>query len=90
MTTLLAILGWLLFGLVVGALARFLVPGRQTMSFLMTSLLGIIGSFAGGGLSLLLFDTGVYAPSGWIMSIVGAVIVLAVGVALTKNSEARI
>jgi uncharacterized membrane protein YeaQ/YmgE (transglycosylase-associated protein family) len=73
------ILGWAIFGLIAGAIARFVLPGRQSMSTLMTMVLGVVGSFVGGGLSYLLFGGGTgFQPSGLIMSVVGAVILLAV------------
>ncbi|MDD4267520.1 MAG: GlsB/YeaQ/YmgE family stress response membrane protein [Pirellulales bacterium] len=80
MGTLGTILGWAIFGLIAGAIARFVLPGRQAMGWLMTMLLGVVGSFVGGGLSYLLFGRGetVFQPSGWIMSILGAVIVLVI------------
>ena len=76
--TLMGIISWCVFGLVVGAIARFLLPGRQHMSWLLTMVLGIVGSFAGGAIAWLFsgksgFDVN---PAGWIMSIVGALIVL--------------
>lgn len=74
MSTMGAIIAWVFFGLVIGAIARFLVPGRQPMSMLMTMLLGIVGSLAGGLLTWLV--TGAndpYEPAGWIMSIIGAI-----------------
>src|SRR6056297_3505049 len=49
-----ALLTWLLFGLVIGALARLLMPGRQPIGFLGTVLLGIVGSFIGGFFGYLL------------------------------------
>ena len=72
------VISWIVFGLIVGAIARFLLPGRQNMSWVMTIILGIVGSFAGGALSALLFtpSEGYIQPSGWIMSIIGALIVL--------------
>ncbi len=80
MGALLTVLGWAIFGLIAGAIARFVLPGRQSMSWLMTMILGVVGSFVGGGLSYLLFGSGesAFQPSGWIMSILGAVIVLAI------------
>lgn len=75
------IIGWAIFGLIAGAIARFLLPGKQSMSMSMTMVLGVIGSFVGGGLSYLIFgggESGEFQPSGWIMSILGAVIVLAI------------
>lgn len=73
-----AVIGWCVFGLIVGALARFLMPGRQNMGLLMTMVLGIAGSFAGGFIASL-FEGSMeqYAkPAGWIMSVVGAIVVL--------------
>jgi uncharacterized membrane protein YeaQ/YmgE (transglycosylase-associated protein family) len=78
MGTVFHILGWALFGLIIGAIARFLVPGKQPMSLLMTAVLGIVGSLLGGGISWLIWGNpeGTYNPGGWIMSIVGAVILV--------------
>lgn len=75
-----SIIGWIIFGLIIGAIARFILPGKQSMSMIVTTLLGIAGSFAGGALSHLLFGGGAGwgEPSGWIMSILGAVILLAI------------
>jgi uncharacterized membrane protein YeaQ/YmgE (transglycosylase-associated protein family) len=78
MGTVFHVIGWALFGLVVGVIARFLVPGKQPMSLLMTILLGVVGSFVGGGISWLIWGNpeGAYNPGGWIMSIVGAIILV--------------
>jgi uncharacterized membrane protein YeaQ/YmgE (transglycosylase-associated protein family) len=80
------IIGWCVFGLLVGAIARFVMPGRQNMGLFLTMLLGIIGSFAGGFISSLIFgkSDSLVNPSGWIMSIVGALIVLFVYGKITK------
>jgi uncharacterized membrane protein YeaQ/YmgE (transglycosylase-associated protein family) len=67
-------------GLIAGALARLLVPGRQSMSVGMTILLGIVGSFVGGFLGFLIFHKdaadGFLQPAGIIGAVIGAVIVL--------------
>ncbi|GAA1874700.1 GlsB/YeaQ/YmgE family stress response membrane protein [Lapillicoccus jejuensis] len=69
-------------GLVAGAVARLLVPGKQDLSIGMTIVIGIVGSFVGGFLGYLLFHKdaadGFLQPSGIIGSIIGAVIVLLV------------
>jgi len=74
------ILVLLLFGLVAGALARLLVPGRDSMGIGGTILLGIVGSFVGGFIGFLLFGSdineGALQPSGIIGSVIGAVIAL--------------
>jgi len=70
----------IIVGLIAGALARLLVPGRQELSIPGTILLGIIGSFIGGFLGYLLFhkdgQDGFFQPSGLIGSIIGSVIAL--------------
>ena len=69
-----------LIGLVAGALARLLVPGRNPMGCLATIALGVVGSFVGGFLGYVLFGEdigdGAVQASGIFGSIVGAVIVL--------------
>jgi uncharacterized membrane protein YeaQ/YmgE (transglycosylase-associated protein family) len=74
-----SILVWVLFGLVVGAVARLLYPGRQEMSIVATMILGIVGSLLGGFVSWLFTGGPEDSPfdgAGWIMSIVGALIVV--------------
>jgi uncharacterized membrane protein YeaQ/YmgE (transglycosylase-associated protein family) len=74
------ILGWIVFGLVAGAIARLLMPGRQPMGIILTIVLGIIGSFVGGVIGNAFHGAPLTepAPSGWIGSIVGALLVLIV------------
>ena len=83
------IIGWVVFGLIVGAVARFVMPGRQNMGLFKTILLGVAGSFAGGVVSAIIFggiDAGV-RPSGWIMSIVGAILVVFLYSRLSKDKS---
>ena len=73
-------IGWVWFlivGLVVGAIARFLMPGRDPMGILATMILGIVGSLIGGAISSFIWrqDTGFHA-GGFIMSLLGAILVL--------------
>jgi uncharacterized membrane protein YeaQ/YmgE (transglycosylase-associated protein family) len=70
---------WILFGLVVGVIAKLLMPGRDPGGFVITILLGIAGSFLGGlvGRALGLYQPG-QRTAGWILSIVGAVVILAI------------
>jgi uncharacterized membrane protein YeaQ/YmgE (transglycosylase-associated protein family) len=66
-------------GIVVGAIARLIMPGSHPMGILMTGLLGIAGSFAGGFISRLFSkppDGAKVHPAGIIMSIIGALILL--------------
>jgi uncharacterized membrane protein YeaQ/YmgE (transglycosylase-associated protein family) len=82
-----AILGFLLFGLVVGLLARAIMPGRQAMSLPMTALLGIAGSFLGGFLTALITNNRVldFNTAGIFGSIIGAVVVLAIVMAAHRR-----
>ena len=70
----------IIVGLIAGAIARLLIPGRQSIGILGTIVLGIIGSFIGGLLGYLLFhkdsQDGFFQPSGLLGSIIGAVIAL--------------
>ena len=74
------ILTIVIVGLLAGALARLLVPGKQHMSILTTIVLGVVGSFVGGFLGYLIFhkdaSQGLLQPSGIIGSVIGAIIVL--------------
>jgi len=83
------ILGLVIVGLIAGALARFLVPGRDPMGIGATIVLGIVGSFLGGFLADVLFrdetaDRGL-TPAGIIGSVIGAIIVLLVYNAVTSR-----
>ncbi|MDA8744333.1 GlsB/YeaQ/YmgE family stress response membrane protein [Rubripirellula amarantea] len=71
------ILGWIVFGFLVGLIARALIPGEQAMGCMRTILLGIAGSFVGGAIGYLLQGGSLIQSSGWIGSVVGAVILLA-------------
>ncbi len=74
------IISLIVIGLIAGAVARLLVPGKQDLSIAATILLGIVGSFVGGFLGYLLFHKdsqgGFFQPAGIIGSIIGSVIVL--------------
>jgi uncharacterized membrane protein YeaQ/YmgE (transglycosylase-associated protein family) len=69
---------WLIIGLIAGALARLIMPGRDPMGIVMTIILGIVGSIVGGLVSWAIWgsQTGRIQPAGLILSILGAIIVL--------------
>ncbi len=70
------VLATIFIGLVIGLVARFLMPGRDPMGFILTALLGIVGAWLGSWIGV---QTGMYAqgePAGFLMAVVGAVIVL--------------
>ena len=72
------ILGWIIFGLIVGALAKLVMPGKDPGGFIITILLGVAGAFVGGwiGHALGWYEAG--EGPGIIVSIIGAVLLLAI------------
>ena len=91
----LSLLSWIITGLIIGMIARLLVPGRQGIGLLLTIGLGIAGAFVGGLISALIWDTWANDPNvnrmwpGWLMSIAGGVLVLWLYVAATRRREVR-
>jgi uncharacterized membrane protein YeaQ/YmgE (transglycosylase-associated protein family) len=71
------ILAWILFGLVVGIIAKLLMPGRDPGGFIITILLGIAGALLGGFLGQSMGWYGEGESAGWIVSILGAILLLA-------------
>jgi len=68
----------LIIGLIVGALAKFIMPGKDPGGMIVTILLGIAGAIVGGfvGRAVGLYEPG--QPAGWFMSVIGAIILLAI------------
>lgn len=75
-------IGFIVFGLVVGAVARLIKPGKQNLSILATLLLGLVGSVIGGSIASLL-GTG----SIWELNVLGAVVAIVAAVALIGTAE---
>ena len=71
------ILAWILFGLVIGFIAKLLMPGRDPGGFIVTILLGIAGAMVGGFVGRAMGFYGEGDSAGWLMSILGAIILLA-------------
>ena len=71
------ILSWILFGLVVGVIAKLMMPGRDPGGFIVTILLGIAGALFGGFIGRAMGFYGENQGAGWIMSILGAIVLLA-------------
>ena len=81
------ILSWILLGLVAGALAKFIMPGRDPGGIFVTILLGIVGAFLGGFLGTFIglgkitsFDLG-----GIFIATIGSILVLIIYRMVTKN-----
>ncbi len=72
------VLGWIFFGLIVGALAKLVMPGRDPGGIIVTMLLGIAGALLGGWIGRAAGWYGPNEPAGFVMSFIGAVILLAI------------
>ncbi len=83
------VVGWAVFGLIVGLIARFLWPGSQRLGCIGTMLLGITGSVVGGLIVHLLTGgpDSPYYPASWLMSIVGAILVLWIASTMSRNDR---
>jgi uncharacterized membrane protein YeaQ/YmgE (transglycosylase-associated protein family) len=71
-----SILVWIVFGLIIGALAKLIMPGRDPGGIIVTIILGIVGALLGGWIGQAI---GLYAPgepAGFFMAVIGAIIVL--------------
>jgi len=71
-----SILGWIIFGLIIGALAKLVMPGRDPGGIIVTIVLGIVGALLGGWLGRAI---GLYGPdeaAGFVMALIGALILL--------------
>ena len=81
----LTILGWIIFGLIVGVVAKLIMPGRDPGGIIVTILLGIAGALLGGFLGR---SVGWYGPNdaaGFIMALIGAIILLVLYRLLVKR-----
>ena len=89
----LSLLSWIVTGFLVGLLARAIVPGRQSLGFVLTVVLGVVGAFVGGMISSAIWPTWADDADvnrmwpGWLFSILGAVIVLWGYVALSNRKQ---
>jgi uncharacterized membrane protein YeaQ/YmgE (transglycosylase-associated protein family) len=72
------VLGWIVFGLIVGVIAKLLTPGRDPGGFVLTALIGIVGALLAGWLGRAVGWYRADEGAGLIASIIGAVILLAV------------
>ena len=70
------LLGWILFGAIVGAIAKLLMPGRDPGGFIVTMLLGIAGAMMGGFIGRALGWYGPNDGAGFLMSLFGAILLL--------------
>lgn len=72
------IVGWIVFGLIVGALAKLVMPGRDPGGIIVTIILGIVGAVVGGWIGQAVGLYGPNQPAGFLMSLLGSVVLLAI------------
>lgn len=71
------VLGWIVFGLIVGALAKLVMPGRDPGGIIVTMLIGIVGALLGGWIGQAVGWYGPNESAGFFMSLLGAILLLA-------------
>ncbi|MGQ3384948.1 GlsB/YeaQ/YmgE family stress response membrane protein [Glutamicibacter sp. TV12E] len=81
-------IGWIVLGLIAGAIAKAILPGKQGGGWIATLLLGVVGALLGGWVGSLIFDKGMsgfFSLWSWLLAIGGALIVLLVWGFITKK-----
>lgn len=85
-------IGWIVLGLIAGAIAKAILPGKQGGGWLATLLLGVVGAVVGGWLGSMIFNVGIdefWSVSTWLLAIGGALIVLIIwGLITGRRSRA--
>lgn len=86
------ILGWIVLGLIAGAIAKAILPGRQGGGWIATLILGVVGALLGGFIGSAIFGIGLeefWSLQTWIVAIVGAIVVLLIYGLVTRGSRTR-
>ena len=86
------ILGWIVLGLIAGAIAKAILPGRQGGGWIATLILGVVGALLGGFIGSAIFGIGLenfWSLQTWIVAIVGAIVVLLIYGLVTRGSRSR-
>lgn len=81
-------IGWIVLGLIAGAIAKAIMPGKQGGGWLMTLILGVVGAILGGWIGSALFNVNInefWSISTWLLAIVGSLIVLVIWGFVTKG-----
>ncbi|MCU1573284.1 MAG: putative integral rane protein [Micrococcaceae bacterium] len=84
--------GFLLLGLIAGAIAKLIIPGRQGGGWLITLVLGVVGALLGGFIGGAIFGSGLqefFSIQTWLLAIVGSIIVLLIYGAITGRKRVR-
>ena len=72
------VIGWIVFGLIVGIVAKFLMPGRDPGGFVITAIIGIVGALLGGYLGRAIGWSREGDPVGFVVAVIGSIVLLAV------------
>jgi len=84
-----SIVGWILFGLIVGVVAKLIMPGPDPGGMIVTILLGIVGALIGGFIGRMLGWYGEGDPVGFIMAVIGAIVLLFGYRKISSTSQGR-
>jgi uncharacterized membrane protein YeaQ/YmgE (transglycosylase-associated protein family) len=83
-----SIIGWIILGLIAGAIAKAILPGKQGGGWLVTLLLGVVGALLGGWIGSAIFGIGLenfWSWQTWIIAILGSIVVLLIWGLFTRN-----
>ncbi|AYF99026.1 GlsB/YeaQ/YmgE family stress response membrane protein [Protaetiibacter intestinalis] len=83
--------GWIVLGLIAGAIAKLILPGKQGGGWFVTLLLGVVGALLGGWLGSLLFNVKIetfWSWQTWLLAIGGSIIVLLIWGLITRGRKA--
>jgi uncharacterized membrane protein YeaQ/YmgE (transglycosylase-associated protein family) len=86
------IIGWIILGLIAGAIAKAILPGRQGGGWIITLILGVVGALIGGFLASAIFGVamgGFFDLRTWIIAILGSIVVLLIYGLVTRGSRSR-
>lgn len=85
-------IGWIILGLLAGAIAKMILPGRQGGGWIITLILGVVGAILGGFIGRAIFNADVdefFSLSTWLLAILGSLIVLVIYGAVTGRKGTR-
>ena len=86
------IIGWIVLGLIAGAIAKLILPGRQGGGWIVTLVLGVVGALLGGFIGSAVFGVGLegfFDITTWLLAIGGSIIVLLIYGLITRGSKTR-
>ena len=84
------IIGWIVLGLIAGAIAKAILPGRQGGGWIATLVLGVVGALLGGFIGSAIFGVGLeefWSIQTWLVAIAGAILALVIWGFITKNRK---